>query len=121
MSALWRLSTCILKPPPLPRPRTGGGGMAMIVASWIGRTFWSTSPRMTVEERPAATRSANGLRVRNITAPFEVFVKVAPSKPEMTTALPTPSTVWARRAASSTTSLVRASAVPGGSCTTTMR
>ena len=35
MSALLRSCSCILKPPALPMPRTGGGGRAMMKASWI--------------------------------------------------------------------------------------
>ena len=91
----------------------------MMFASWIGRTFWSTSPRMTLAPRP--TRSAKGFSVRNITPPLVVLVKVAPSKPEITTAFATPSTVMARFEASRMTALVRSREAPAGSCTTTMR
>ena len=35
MSALLRSWSCILKPPALPMPRTGGGGRAMMKASWM--------------------------------------------------------------------------------------
>ena len=121
MSELWRLCTCILKPPPLPRPRTGGGGIAMMRASWMGAVCLRTSPRMAGAVRPLATRSSNGFRVRNITAPLVVLVKVDPSKPEMITALATPATCSARRAASRTTAVVRSSEAPEGSCTTVIR
>ena len=35
MSALLRSWSCILKPPELPMPRIGGGGSAMMKASWM--------------------------------------------------------------------------------------
>ncbi len=117
----WRLSICILKPPPLPRPRTGGGGMTMTRASWMSEVAFSTSPVMTAALRPTSARSFAPLRVRNITPALVVLVKVAPSKPAMITALATPSTVRACLAARRHTSVVRSREEPDGSWTTPIR
>ncbi len=121
MSEDWRLSTCILKPPPWPRPRTGGGGMTMIRASSMLAVAFITSPVITPALRPCSARSFAPLRVRNMTAELVVLVKVAPSKPAMMTALVTPSTLRASAAARSTTAVVRSREAPEGNWTTPIR
>ena len=64
-------------------PRTGGGGMAMMNASWIA----CSRPNELADDRARASalsrmRSSNGSKRREDRRPaFEALVKVAPEKP----------------------------------------
>ena len=70
-------------------PRTGGGGMAMMKASWIAlHAARSARPMIALAAMAGSrTRSSNGSKPAKITAAFEALVKVAPEKPAKATAL----------------------------------
>ena len=114
-------SSIILKPPAVPSPGTGGGGMAMMKASSMPDSFRRMSARITGMVSPLATRSSNGARPAKIAPALEALVKVAPSKPAKATSCSTPGTVLRISLAWRITLSVRSSEAPGGSCTTVMR
>ena len=117
-----RLScTIILKPPAVPMPRTGGGEMVMMKASWIRASRLRRSARMRSALSPLATRSWNGASGEKIAPAFGALVKVAPSNPANGTACATPGVSRRILAARRTTASVRASEAPGGSWITVIR
>ena len=90
MSALLRSWSCILKPPELPMPRTGGGGTAMMKASWMACIEPNSVPMIWSADWPAASRSSNESKAAKITPALLALVKVAPEKPAKATASLTP-------------------------------
>ena len=119
-SALSRSCNCSLKPPAVPRPRTGGGGSAMMKASSMTDRFWIMLRMTTSTVSPWAARSRNGVKRVKIAPALGALVKVAPENPENATALHTPGVFKRISVARRMTASVRASEAPSGSCTTTM-
>ena len=81
----------ILKPPELPMPRTGGGGMAMMKASWMLCRLPNSWPMILPGSSPALSRLSKSLKRRKDRRRHcEALVKVAPEKPAKATASVTP-------------------------------
>jgi hypothetical protein len=76
-----RSCTTILKPPPVPRPRTGGGAITNNCAPRI----WLFKACVRFFTRAGAvwpgSRSLNGFKTTKIAAAFGALEKVAPEKP----------------------------------------
>ena len=87
----------ICSPPPLPSPRTGGGGMTTMRASGISRECRPAARRRCLRRRcPPSTRSSNGASTGNIAAELLAFTRVAPENPAKLTTPVTPGTPNAR-------------------------
>ena len=114
-------SSSILKPPAVPSPGTGGGGIVMMKASWMPASRLRISPRITGTLNPLAERSSKGASVLKMAPALDALVKVAPSNPAKATVWATPGTLRSSSLARRITASVRAREAPGGRVTTVMR
>ena len=119
--ALARSWTIILKPPPVPMPRTGGGAMTRTLAASTWLSDLRRSPRIEAPVWWWLLRSVKLSSARNIVAAFGAFEKLAPSSPAMLTMWLTPGTLSARATVSWRTASVRSSVDPGGIWMTPIR
>ena len=104
-------------------PRTGGGGMVRMKASWMAASLpFSSRLDMGGASSPAASRSSNGSKAEKMAPAFDALVKVAPSKPGeghgVRDAFGVQDDLASPRA---TTASVRDSEAPGGSWITVIR
>ena len=102
-------------------PRTGGGGIVMMKASWMLPSRLRRSAEDDCRSRPFGSRSSNGTKREKIAPALDALVKVAPSNPANGTACCTPGVSRMISVALRTTSSVRASDEPGGSWSTVIR
>ncbi len=114
---LLRSSISSFQPPPVPIPRTGGGGMTSSNPALSG----ASACRISLAIASAVPRSACGLSVMNIAPPLEAVEKVAPSSPANATVSCTAGFLCAMSAARRISSVVRWSDAPGGNCAATIR
>ena len=115
-----RSCTSTLKPPAVPRPRTGGGAITKMSASVI----WFSSCCSVVRSSSAVgpcVRSSNGSCTTKIAPALALLARVAPEKPANATACRTPGVWRITSLAWRTTSSVRSSDAPSGSWIATIR
>ena len=109
-----------LKPPPVPMPRTEGGGITITRAALMGASLARMAPSMAGPSRPSLARAPKSLNMVKMTAVLGADVNVAPSVPTKAAVWATPGWLIRRAVASCTTSLVRARVEPAGSWIETM-
>ena len=108
-----RSSTIILKPPPRPRPLTGGGSITKNCASCTWLSAALSCCTMAAEDW-FGSRSPNGFSNTNIAAALLEVVNVAADRPAIATTLVIPLFFWAMRVDFSITSSVRFNDAPLG-------
>ena len=110
-----------LKPPAVPSPRTGGGGMTKICASWISDSrccrVWISSGAV----GPFRGRSSNGSGPTKMAPAFDALERVAPENPANATANLIPGVSRMISLARRTTASVRSSDAPSGSWIAVMK
>ncbi len=111
-----RSSICSLKPPIVPMPFTGGGGNTAMNASWIPPSCWLIAPAIAPPESSGERRFSNASRPKNTMPALGAFVKPAIDRPGNATASLTPGVFRAMSDMRRSTSSVRSSEAPSGSC-----
>jgi hypothetical protein len=110
----------MVKPPPVPMPGIGGGGMTMINAPSMGASRLRKSLVMTAAVNPFFNRTSGSSNTGNSAAALLAWVRVAPDRPAKAATRMMPGVSRAILSICRTIAVVRASDAAPGSWADTM-
>src|SRR6202035_2052081 len=105
---------CILKPPSVPSPNTGGGGNTSIYELFTAENFCRKESDMALADRSLLRRSADGVKRINRTPALDEFVNPLMDRPGNPTEAFTPGCFLAIFTICRNTSSERSSVAPFG-------
>ena len=106
----------MVKPPPVPMPGIGGGGITMMKAPWIAESRLRRSAVMTAAVSPFFRRTSGSSNTGNSAAELLACVRVAPDNPAKAATRTMPGVSSAMLSIPRTISVVRASEAAPGNC-----
>ena len=106
----------MVKPPPVPMPGIGGGGITMMNAPSIAASRLRRSAVITCAFRPFLRRASGSSNTGNSAAELLAWVRVAPDRPAKTAIWEMPGVSSAMLSILRTISVVRASEAAPGNC-----